>query len=84
MDLRKLALDEFEIIGTNAHAFGRDFADAMDFLSRRKAPWSDVAPVALSLDDLLAEGLEPLANGKSTRVKTLIDPWADRTRATVM
>lgn len=84
LDLRRFALDEFEIIGTNAHAFGRDFADAMGFLSRRKAAWNDVAPVALSLDELLVEGLEPLAHGRSTRIKTLIDPWADSTRATVM
>lgn len=84
LDLRRLALDEFEIIGTNAHAFGRDFADAMDFLSRREARWDDVAPVALSLDELLSEGLEPLANGRSTRIKTLIDPWAEASRTTVM
>jgi (R,R)-butanediol dehydrogenase/meso-butanediol dehydrogenase/diacetyl reductase len=84
IDLRRLALDEFEIIGTNAHAFGRDFADAMAFLARREAPWDDIAPVALSLDELLVEGLEPLASGRSTRIKTLIDPWAEGTRATVM
>lgn len=84
IDYRRVSLDEFEIIGTNAHAFGRDFEDAMGFLARRETPWDDIAPVALSLDELLTEGLEPLASGTSTRIKTLIDPWTERTRPTVM
>lgn len=84
MDLRTLTLREVELIGTNAHIVGSDLPEAMRLLASRTDGWSDVAPVALSLQDLVSDGLAPLAAGRSSRIKTLIDPWADETRPTRM
>jgi (R,R)-butanediol dehydrogenase / meso-butanediol dehydrogenase / diacetyl reductase len=84
VDLLDLTLREVEVIGTNAHVCAQDLPDALGLLAARAGSWSDVAPVALALDDVAADGLEPLASGRSRRIKTLVDPWTPRTRATVM
>jgi (R,R)-butanediol dehydrogenase/meso-butanediol dehydrogenase/diacetyl reductase len=82
--LRDITLREIEIIGTNAHVCDTDLPHALELLASRDAGWSDIAPVALALDDLVADGLEPLATGRSERIKTLVDPWAPQTRPTRM
>lgn len=79
---RDITLGEIEIIGTNAHVFATDFPEALRLLSSRDEPWSDVAPTVFPLDDVVAEGLLPLAEGRSSRIKTLIDPWAVEPRPT--
>lgn len=84
MDLRDLALREIELIGTNAHVCETDLPQALDLLAARDDPWDDVAPVALTLDDLVADGLEPLASGGARRIKTIVDPWAPASRPTAM
>jgi len=84
IDLRALTLRELSIHGTNAHVCGADLPEALRLLSARSEPWSDVAPTALSLDRLVPDGIEPLVEGRSPRIKTLIDPWADATRPTRM
>ena len=84
VDLRALTLAETNLIGTNAHVCGADLPEALRLLAARAEPWDDVAPVALSLDRLVEDGIEPLAHGRSTRIKTLVDPWAERTRPTRM
>jgi (R,R)-butanediol dehydrogenase/meso-butanediol dehydrogenase/diacetyl reductase len=83
VDVRDVSLREVELIGTNAHVCEIDLPEALRLLAARKGGWSDVAPVALSLDELVEEGLRPLAERRSTRIKTLIDPWAVETRETV-
>jgi (R,R)-butanediol dehydrogenase/meso-butanediol dehydrogenase/diacetyl reductase len=80
LDFRRLTLTERELVGTNAHVCGADLPEALRLLARRGTEWSDVAPVVLPLDDLVAEGLRPMAEGRATRVKTLIDPWAQVSR----
>jgi len=84
VDLRSLTLRELSIHGTNAHVVGVDLPEALRLLAAREASWSDVAPVALGLDRLVGDGLEPLAQGRSTRIKTLVDPWVDGSRPTLM
>lgn len=84
LDLRDLTLREVEVIGTNAHVCDDDLPHALGLLAAREESWSDVAPVALGLDDLVADGLEPLASGRSQRIKTLVDPWISARRATQM
>lgn len=84
IDLRSITLRELSIHGTNAHVVGADLPEALRLLALRAEPWSDVAPTAISLDRLVADGLEPLAEGRSTRIKTLVDPWAETSRPTVM
>ena len=83
IDGRSVSLREVELIGTNAHVCGLDLPEALRLLASRRDGWTDVAPVALSLDELVEEGLRPLAERRSTRIKTLIDPWATETRKTV-
>ena len=82
VDYRNLTLREIELIGTNAHAIAADMPEALRLLASRDGGWGDVAPQALALEDLVDEGLMPLVERRSTRIKTLIDPWAKTTRTT--
>lgn len=84
LDLRDVALRELELVGTNALICHSDVPRALELLAARDEPWSDVAPVAVSLDDLVDEGLAPLASGRSRRIKTIVDPWATASRSTRM
>jgi len=79
-----LSLVEHEIIGTNAHVCGVDMPSALGLLAKRPRSWNDVAPVAIPLDELVSEGLKPLIDRRSERIKTLIDPWTAQSRATQM
>jgi (R,R)-butanediol dehydrogenase/meso-butanediol dehydrogenase/diacetyl reductase len=83
LDLRKLSIRECQLIGTNALVAATDLPHALHLLGRRGS-WSDVAPTALALEDLVADGIRPLALGQPGRVKTLIDPWTPVTRRTQM
>jgi (R,R)-butanediol dehydrogenase/meso-butanediol dehydrogenase/diacetyl reductase len=57
-----------------------DFPEALRLLASRAEGWADVAPEALPLERLLDDGIRPLADGTSPRIKTLIDPWTDTSR----
>lgn len=80
---RDISIRELELLGTNAHAVAVDMPEALRLLASRAEGWRDIAPTALSLDALVSEGIEPMVEGRSTRIKTLIDPWADAPRDTV-
>lgn len=82
--LREWTLTERELIGTNAHVLQADLPEALRLLAARDRPWNDVAPVALPLAELVSAGLQPLSDGRSDRIKTLIDPWAGAARPTRM
>jgi (R,R)-butanediol dehydrogenase / meso-butanediol dehydrogenase / diacetyl reductase len=82
VNLRALTLDEISIVGTMAHVCARDLPAALVLLRQRDRPWTDVAPVALALDRLVPDGIIPLVEGRSPRIKTLIDPWAVEDRPT--
>jgi threonine dehydrogenase-like Zn-dependent dehydrogenase len=84
VDLRHITLAEQEVIGTNAHACLTDLPEALRLLAARDRDWADIAPLALSLDRLVEDGILPLVEGRSRRIKTLVDPWAEATRDTVM
>ncbi len=71
---------EYTIVGTNAHVFATDLAEAVRLLATR-ADWTDIAPTVHPLDRTLADGLIPLSTGSSQRIKTLIDPAATQVRA---
>jgi (R,R)-butanediol dehydrogenase/meso-butanediol dehydrogenase/diacetyl reductase len=81
LDVRKLTLTEMRLVGTNAHVFATDFGDAARLLAERTEGWGDVAPVALPLDQLVEEGLRPMVERRSERIKTLIDPWTAEVRS---
>ena len=80
VDVRSLTLRELALVGTSALVFEADFADAARLVEARSEGWSDVAPLALPLDLLVGEGLEPMVEGRPERIKTLIDPWASAVR----
>jgi (R,R)-butanediol dehydrogenase / meso-butanediol dehydrogenase / diacetyl reductase len=76
LDMRRVTLDELDVIGTVAHAVHSDFPEALRLIAQRRSGWADTAPEVLPLDVLVEEGIRPLAEGGSSRIKTLIDPWA--------
>ena len=80
LDVRSLTLSELRLVGTNAHVFAADFSDAARLLADRTDGWADVAPVALPLDQLVDQGLRPMIDKRSERIKTLIDPWTSEVR----
>lgn len=80
LDARTLSLTELELIGTNAHAVATDLPEALRLLAGRSEGWADIAPLALCFDDFVEDGIRPLAEHRSERIKTLVDPWATRTR----
>ena len=80
IDMRRITLREIRLVGTRAQVFEADFADAASLIASRPEGWSDVAPIALPLDQLVSDGLLPMAKGRPERIKTLIDPWATATR----
>ncbi len=82
VNVRLLTLRELHLVGTNAHVFSADLADAARLIGARDAGWADIAPIALPLDRLVDDGLAPMAEGRSDRIKTLVDPWASSTRPT--
>ena len=84
LDLRTLTLGEVEIIGTNALICHVDLPEAVLLLARDPRRWGAVAPEALPLADVVEDGIEPMVRGRSNRVKTLVDPWAEQRRCTKM
>ena len=80
VDVRSLTLRELRLVGTNAHVFATDFEDAARLVRGRSEGWSDVAPVALPLEQLIADGLQPMVEGRPERIKTLVDPWTTSIR----
>lgn len=82
VDLGRLTVSELEFVGTNAMVYQDDLPEAVRLVAARRDGWSDIAPTALALDELVPLGLEPLAGGRPHAVKTLVDPWADASRPT--
>ncbi|MEU1970694.1 alcohol dehydrogenase catalytic domain-containing protein [Microbacterium sp. NPDC019599] len=77
--LRDWTLREYSVVGSVAHVFADDMPEAVRLLATRE-DWSDVASEVLPLDLLLERGLRPLLEGRSTQIKTLVDPWIDEPR----
>jgi (R,R)-butanediol dehydrogenase/meso-butanediol dehydrogenase/diacetyl reductase len=82
VDMARVTLDELELIGTVAHVAKTDFPEALRLLALRERGWADVAPEALPLELVVEQGIRPLAEGTSARVKTLIDPALTAPRTT--
>lgn len=78
--LAQWTVREYTVVGTNAHVFAADLADAVGLLESRD-DWTEVAPAVLPLDRAVEDALVPLSTGTSARIKTLIDPSAARERA---
>jgi len=80
LDLSRFTLAEFTLVGTVAHVVADDLPEAVRLLAARADGWSDIASEVLPLDLLVERGLQPLADGSSTQIKTLVDPWIDEPR----
>jgi (R,R)-butanediol dehydrogenase / meso-butanediol dehydrogenase / diacetyl reductase len=81
VDFREVALDELEIIGTQAHVFAQDFPGAVDLIAADRGAWAEVAPTVYPLDQVVEVGLIPMAKGESPQIKVLFDPSADAPRS---
>ena len=80
VDFREVALDELEIIGTQAHVFAQDFPAAVDLIAADPDVWAEVAPTVYPLDQVVDVGLIPMAKGESPQIKVLFDPAVDTPR----
>ncbi|HVQ90772.1 MAG TPA: alcohol dehydrogenase catalytic domain-containing protein [Mycobacteriales bacterium] len=74
LDFRLVSLGERELTGTMAHAFRRDYADAVDLVAADPPVWTDLAPVVRPLTDIVADGLRPLSVRDGQQIKYLFDP----------
>src|SRR5579872_1762944 len=84
LDARRVTLKEVAIIGTNGLIADEDVPAAVKLLANDQTLWSSVAPAAIPLERLVDDGLLPMAEGRATRIKTLVDPAITVTRTTVM
>jgi (R,R)-butanediol dehydrogenase/meso-butanediol dehydrogenase/diacetyl reductase len=70
LDLRSLTHRELELVGTVAHVCDTDMREAVDLLARHP-PLRDLARRVIALEDLVADGLEPLVAG-TVGAKTIV------------
>ncbi|MFB2579655.1 zinc-binding dehydrogenase [Herbiconiux sp. P15] len=82
LPLGSWTLREYTIIGTVAHVFAIDFPEAVRLLGTRP-DWSDIASEVIPLDRVADGALQPLIDGRSAQIKTLVDPWATEARPAV-
>jgi len=82
LPLGKWTLNEYTIIGTVAHVFSTDFPEAVRLLGTRPE-WSDIASEVIPLDLVASDALQPLLEGRSEQIKTLVDPWITSARPAV-
>ena len=82
LPLGKWTLNEYTIIGTVAHVFSTDFPEAVRLLGTRP-DWSDIASEIIPLDLVASDALQPLLEGRSEQIKTLVDPWISEPRPAV-
>jgi (R,R)-butanediol dehydrogenase/meso-butanediol dehydrogenase/diacetyl reductase len=74
VDFRQIALDELELIGTQAHVFAVDLPVAVDLLASDPEAWASLAPNVYPLDQVVETGLIPMARGEASQIKLLFDP----------
>ena len=80
VDMRRVTLDELELIGAVAHVAHDDFPEALRLIAQREGGWADAAPQVLPLERLVDDGIRPIAEGASQQIKTLIDPSGQQSR----
>jgi len=79
LPLGRWTLNEYTIVGTVAHVYRDDFPEAVRLLATRD-DWSDIAGEVVPIDQVVDAGLQPLLEGRSRQIKTLVDPWASTPR----
>ena len=58
--------------------------EAARLLARDPAAWQDVAPLAIPLERVVADGIVPMLEGRAAQIKLLVDPWTRTARPTSM
>jgi len=84
IDARRVTTKELEIVGTNALIGAEDVPEAARLLALHPAVWQQVAPVAIPLERVVADGIVPMLESRASRIKLLVDPWIRSERATAM
>ena len=54
---------------------------AVELIAKRPGGWSQIAPTVIPLADVVEGALRPMAEGRATEIKVLIDPWAVEPRS---
>jgi (R,R)-butanediol dehydrogenase/meso-butanediol dehydrogenase/diacetyl reductase len=80
LNFRLVSLGERELVGTLAHVFRRDYADAVDLVLTDPPVWTDLAPVVRPLGSIVDDALEPLSTRDGTQIKYLFDPALTESR----
>jgi threonine dehydrogenase-like Zn-dependent dehydrogenase len=84
IDARRVTTKEIEIVGTNALIGSEDVPEAARLLAMDPETWQDVAPRAIPLDRVVADGIMPMIEGDAKQIKLLVDPWIASARDTAM
>lgn len=84
IDARRVTTKELELIGTNALIGRDDVPEAAGLLALDPALWQSVAPSAIPLDRVVEDGIVPMLEGRAAQIKLLVDPWANKRRATAI
>lgn len=84
IDARRVTTKELELVGTNALIGREDVPEAARLLARDPAAWQDVAPLAIPLERVVADGIVPMLEGRAAQIKLLVDPWTRTARPTSM
>jgi (R,R)-butanediol dehydrogenase/meso-butanediol dehydrogenase/diacetyl reductase len=84
IDARRVTTKELEIVGTNALIGRDDVPEAARLLALDPAAWHQVAPVAIPLERVVADGIVPMLERRASQIKLLVDPWTRAERATTM
>lgn len=74
VDFRQIALDELELIGTQAHVLASDLPVAVDLIAADPDVWTELAPTVFPLDQVIEAGIIPMARGEVSQIKMLFDP----------
>ncbi|MET0451074.1 MAG: alcohol dehydrogenase catalytic domain-containing protein [Mycobacterium sp.] len=81
LDVHRLTLRELVLVGTNSLVAETDLPEALRLLALRAGAWDVLAPSVIPLSDVEQIGLEPMATGRATATKILVDPWATSARS---
>jgi 2-desacetyl-2-hydroxyethyl bacteriochlorophyllide A dehydrogenase len=77
LPLKRMTLNEIDLLGTYAHVCAADLPVALQLLAARTEGWADICPEVTPLSRIVEDGLVPLIDGSTERIKALIDPFID-------
>jgi (R,R)-butanediol dehydrogenase/meso-butanediol dehydrogenase/diacetyl reductase len=84
IDARRVTTKELTIVGTNALIGREDVPEAARLLAIEPGRWQEVAPRAIPLERVVADGIVPMLEGRAQNIKLLVDPTIRAERRTTM